>query len=134
MRKRVRWMGMVAATASLLALGGALFSTQVGLAGPNDLLARYFGANLVRAEVVVKARGTVYDYRIDRGHIRNVRESTILLFERDGTLVSVPVDARARIELDGQPSSLSALRRGMIATTVRNGDGPAEAVQVVSRK
>ena len=134
MRKRMKWVATVVVTASLLALGGALFSVQVGLAGANDLVSRYFGPNMVRAEVVVKTRGAVFDFRIDRGRIRNLRDNTLVLFERDGTLVAIPVDPRARIELDGLPSSLSALRRGMLATTVRNGESPAEAVQAFSRK
>jgi len=51
-----------------------------------------------------------------------------VLFERDGRRLSVAVAADARVEVDSLDAPLSALRRGMIATTVREGDGRATQV------
>jgi hypothetical protein len=79
--------------------------------------------------------GTVHDYRLDRGRIRGVNRvaGSIALLERDGTVVTVPVAATARVTIDGRPTGFDALRRGMRALTVRDGDAAAEVVQATLR-
>jgi hypothetical protein len=51
------------------------------------------------------------------------------LLERDGSIVTIPVAPTAAITLGGIPTSFSALRRGMIATVIRDGDAPASEVR-----
>src|SRR5204863_184447 len=60
-----------------------------------------FGPKLVRAEIVVRDAQGLHDYRIDRGRVLRVRADAILLRERDGTTVSVPLAPRVRVRVDG---------------------------------
>lgn len=124
--KRAIGLSTAAAAVTSLAL------VQSGAAGPGSLGAFFFGPKLVRAEVVMVESGGVRDYRIDRGRIRTVGIDSVSLRERDGTVVTVPVAPGAEIRLRGRSVPLSRLRRGLVATTIRNGDQPATVVQVGS--
>ena len=119
--------------AALLALNAVLFVAQPGLALPGSLGNYFFGPKLVRAEVLVKDGGVLHDYRIDRGVIRSKADGTLTLLERDGTLVPIPVAATAAITLNGRPVGYAALRRGMVATVIRDGDAPANEVRATRR-
>jgi hypothetical protein len=119
--------------AALLALNAVLFVAQPGLALPGSLAGYFFGPKMIRAEVVLKDAGVLHDYRLDRGRVRAVSPGSLTLLERDGTLVVVPVAADADVRLNGRLVPLSALRRGMIATTVRDGGTPASTVRAVAR-
>ena len=119
--------------AALLALNAVLFVAQPGLALPG--LARKL---LLRAEArpCRGARpdgGVLHDYRIDRGVIRSKADGTLTLLERDGTLVPIPVAATAAITLNGRPIGYAALRRGMVATVIWDGDAPANEVRAARR-
>jgi hypothetical protein len=103
---------------------------QPARALPRDLAGYLFGGNMVRAETVHKAGGVLYDYRIDRGRILRKSAGSLVLLERDGTTVTVPVAANARIQIGGALVDFTALQRGLRATTVRNGDAPADLVLV----
>ena len=119
--------------AALLALNAVLFVAQPGLALPGSLGNYFFGPKLVRAEVLVKDGGVLHDYRIDRGVIRSKADGTLTLLERDGTLVPIPVAATAAITLNGRPIGYAALRRGMVATVIRDGDAPANEVRAARK-
>jgi hypothetical protein len=106
---------------------------QSGAAGPSSLGNFFFGPKLVRAEVITNEGGTIHDYRVDRGRIRAVTPSSLTLFERDGTLVTVPVAATADVRLDGVTVPLTRLRRGFVATTVRDGSAPGSIVIATRR-
>jgi len=54
------------------------------------------------------------------------------LRERDGTTVSVPLAPRVRVRVDGAVVALSSVVRGMVATTVRDGESPA--TQLLARE
>jgi hypothetical protein len=126
---------------TLTALAGAaaiaaLALVQGGAAGPGSLGAFFFGPKLVRAEVIMQDGGMTHDYRVDRGKVRAVAPGSITLLERDGTTVTVPVQAGADIRLGGRSVGLRRLRlltaRGvaLVATTIRDGDRPAQTIQV----
>ena len=66
---RRRWL---ATTGALVALNVFFWLATTGFALPDGLANYFFGANMVRAEVVLKAGGVLHDYRIDRGRIRAV--------------------------------------------------------------
>jgi hypothetical protein len=119
--------------AALLAVNATLLVAQPGLALPGSLGNYFFGPKLVRAEVVVKDGGVLHDYRIDRGVIRNKADGTLTLLERDGTLVAIPVAPTAAITLNGRPIGYAALRRGMVATVIRDGDAPANEVRAARK-
>ena len=56
-------------------------------------------------------------------------EGTLTLLERDGSLVPIPVAPTAAITINGRPAAYSELRRGMVATVIRDGDAPANEVR-----
>ena len=126
MRTRRKGLWIVAA---LLAVNATLLVAQPGLALPGSLGNYFFGPKLVRAEVLVKDGGALHDYRVDRGTIRNKAGGTLTLLERDGSLVPIAVAPTASITLNGRPVAYADLRRGMVATVIRDGDAPANEVR-----
>ena len=130
MRTRRKGLWIVAA---LLAVNATLLVAQPGLALPGSLGSYFFGPKLVRAEVLVKDGGALHDYRVDRGTIRNKAGGTLTLLERDGSLVPIAVAPTASITLNGRPIAYSDLRRGMVATVIRDGDAPANEVRATRR-
>ncbi len=129
------------AVAVLLAVNAVLLAAQPGfalsgsLAGslPGSLGSYLFGPKLVRAEVLVKDDGVLHDYRIDRGVIRDKAPGSLTLRERDASIVTIAIAPTASISIRGRAASFSALRRGMVATVVRDGDAPAGEVRAVGR-
>ena len=119
--------------AALLAVNAVLLAAQPGLALPGSLGSYFFGPKLVRAEVLVKESDGLHDYRIDRGVIRDKSPGSLTLRERDGTLVTIAVAPTASVTLRGRLSSFSALRRGMVATVIRDGDAPASEIRATGR-
>jgi hypothetical protein len=124
-----RLVGIAAAATAV----SAFALVQSGAAGPGSLGSFFFGPKLVRAEVITNEGGTIHDYRVDRGRIRAVAPGSLTLFERDGTLVTVPISATADIRLDGFTVPFTRLRRGFVATTVRDGAASASIVQATRR-
>ena len=117
------------AFAALLTLNVVLFAVQPGLALPGSLGGYFFGPKLVRAEVLIKDGGVLHDYRVDRGVIRAKPDGALSVLERDGSVVTIPVAPSAAITIAGIPAPFSALRRGMVATVIRDGDAPATEVR-----
>jgi hypothetical protein len=130
MRRRSKALWAVAA---LLALNAVLLAAQPGLALPGSLGDYFFGPKLVRAEVLVNDGGVLHDYRIDRGTIRAKAPGSLTLRERDGSLQTIAIAPNAAIKLRGVPVPFSALRRGMVATVIRDGDAPAIEVRATLR-
>lgn len=117
------------AVAALLLVNVVLLAAQPGFALPGSLASYFFGPKLVRADVLVKDGGALRVYRVDRGTIRNKTGGTLELRERDGTLVPIAISPTAAISIDGRPAAYAALRRGMVATVIREGDAPAIEVR-----
>jgi hypothetical protein len=129
-KRRVAVVGF----AALVALNISLWLAQGVLALPGSLASYFFGPKFVRGEIILQDSAGAHDYLIDRGHIRSLGPSSLVLRERDGTVVTVPVSAAATITFKGAPTSFSALKRGMVVTTVREGQSaPAETVQATPR-
>jgi hypothetical protein len=93
------------------------------------------GNRMVRAEIGVASGdpSAPHDYLLDRGRISQVGVFTLTLRERDGTLVTIDVSPDARIKVNGKNASFGQLRRGMTATTIRDGDNPADQVYASGR-
>lgn len=124
-----RVIGLMAAATAVIALA----LVQSGAAGPSSLGTFFFGPKLVRAEVIMSEGGVIHDYRVDRGKIRAIAQGSLTLLERDGTLVTVPVADTADVRLGGVAVPLAKLRRGFVATTVRDGTAPASTVLATRR-
>ncbi|NUT55478.1 MAG: hypothetical protein HOQ03_05795 [Thermoleophilia bacterium] len=121
------------AAVALLAVNAVLVVAQPGLALPGSLGNYFFGPKLVRAEVLVKDGGVLHDYRVDRGTIRSKAGGVLTLLERDGSLVQIQVAPTAAITLGGRPAAYANLRKGMVATVIRDGDAPASEVRATRR-
>jgi hypothetical protein len=126
---RRRWI-VLGVTAAVLAVGvaaGLAASSAEPLEGglASDLL----GPRMARAEVVVVKGGVVHDYRLDQGRLALNRLTELVIRERDGTLQTVPVSPSARVTLNGAPTQIGRLQRGMAVLTLRDGDAPANVVR-----
>ncbi len=84
----------------------------MGFALPGPLGSYFFGPKLVRADVLVKDGGALHLYRVDRGFIRSKANGSLVLRERDGSLVTIAVAPSAAITVRGQPAAYSALAEG----------------------
>jgi hypothetical protein len=89
-----------------------------------------FGVTLVRAEVLTYSAKTAHDFRIDEGRIVVVRPGSITLLERDGTRQTIPVGSSTVVTLNSQQADPSALRNGLAAITVRDGNLPAQEIRL----
>lgn len=128
MRRRLALWGLVA----LLGVNAVLLVTEPGAALPRSLANYFFGPKLVRAEVVVQDGG-VREYRLDRGRLLRKQGLNLLLRELDASIVVVPVAPTAVILLNNRPVPFERLRRGLIVTTIREGDAPASEVRAQTR-
>jgi hypothetical protein len=81
------------------------------------------------AEINVTVNGRSHTIILDRGRVQSTSSSTIVLRERDGSIVSVPVSPATKVRVNGQPASLSAIQPGFTATTRRVDGGAARLVQ-----
>jgi hypothetical protein len=120
--------------AALLAVNAVLVGAQLaGAALPGGLGSYFFGPKLVRAEVLQKDATGQHDYRIDRGTIRAKAPGSLTLRERDGTVTTLAVASDATVTINGRFAAFQQLRRGMIATVIRDGDQPASEVRATGR-
>jgi hypothetical protein len=104
---------------------------------PPALLTTLFGDRMARADLVVQVGTAPTLYRLDRGRIRAIGATFIVLRERDGTNQTVAVGDDAVVTGIGRGrlkrGVLAALKRSMVVETVRQGDQPAERIHVVGR-
>ena len=115
---------------ALLALNAVLFAATPGLAVPRGLSQYFFGPKLVRAEIVVRDAGRdsplpgrPRPHSRDPAGAQHAHGSRARRNPRDGA------DRARRGRLAQRAhGALRALRRGMVVTTVRLGDEPAETV------
>ena len=122
----LRTVAAAIAAALAAAGGGAAAAAKIGPSPGKGLGEFFFGPKLARAEVVIVENGVVHDYRIDRGRIRFVGRGMIELKELDGSVEKIPVSPTAEILVQG--GRTGQLERGMIATTIRDGNAPADRV------
>jgi hypothetical protein len=130
MPKRTKAMWALVA---LLLVNAVLLVTQPALALPHSLGNFFFGPNMIRAEVLLKEGNGVRLYRIDRGVIRDKSNGSLTLRERDGTVQTIAVSPTAAITIGGRPVGFGQLRRGMTATVIWDGTGPAFEVRATRR-
>lgn len=129
--RRKRLTLALAVVAALLAINAGLILVQPGLALPRSLWTYLAGPKMVRAEVIVLDGGVLHDYRVDRGRIVSKSPGSIVLRERDSSLVTIAVSPTAEILINGRFARFGELRKGMRATTVRDGDAAAERIEVL---
>ncbi len=120
--------------AALLAVNAVLLGAQfAGASLPGGLGAYFFGPKLVRGEVLIKDATGLHDYRFDRGTIKAKAPGSLTLRERDGTVATIAVASDATVLINGRFASFQQLRRGLVATVIRDGDRPASEVRATGR-
>jgi len=111
-------------TAAALALALAA-SAAAALPGPGALPAGWS-----HAEINVTIRRVPHTLIYDRGRVQAVSEAVLVLRERDGSAVTIPLAADTKVSIGGRPAAVADLRRGMQAVTLRLDGGPARQVVV----
>jgi hypothetical protein len=109
-----------------------LAGTKVAPKWPKSLSATFFGPLLVRAEIALQDTA-LHDYWLDHGRIKQVGVSTVTLREPNGTDETIDISPTARVKLNGQNASILQLHKGMTATTIHDGDKPADQVYATGR-
>jgi hypothetical protein len=117
---------------ALVALNTFFWVAQGGFALPQSLVSEFFGARMVRSEVLVQASdGTTQDYRLDQGTIVGLSPGSVTLRERNGDVVPIPVDPGAQARIGTQILTPASLRRRMRVVTIRLANAPATSIQVL---
>jgi hypothetical protein len=102
---------------------------------PRSVSSYLLGPKLIRAEIAVKSGQTVRGYWVDRGKLlKRYSAASLNLLERNGTAVTVPVSASARVTLNGRSVTVRALRAGMQIAVVHMDNVPATAVYASSAR
>jgi hypothetical protein len=115
----------------LVAVNAFFWLAQGGFALPRNLIDRFFGPNMIRAEVIVQGpAGGVNDFRLDRGVIVSVVRRQITLREQDGTVVTIAVAPRARLTGSPTVTDVSQLRPPMRVLVVRRANARANLIRV----
>jgi len=115
---------------TLVALNSFFWLATGGLALPQQLIDRFFGPKLIRAEVIVGGPRQVNDFRIDRGVITAAAPGSITIRERDGTVVTIATTAATRVAGRQRAAGVAQLRPPMRVLVVRQANGPATQIQI----
>jgi hypothetical protein len=84
------------------------------------------------AEINVTIKKVPHTLIVDRGKIAEITTTQLVLREGAGVNEVIPLSAQTLITLDGQPATISDLRRRMTATTLRVDGGAAVRVRATS--
>ena len=84
------------------------------------------------AEINVTINGQPHTLVLDRGKVRAVSSSYLVLRERDGSIVTIRVNAKTKVRVDGVLTTIDAVHVRDTATTERIDGGPARSVRAVS--
>jgi hypothetical protein len=120
----------------------ALVSTLLVLAGPGPAAAASASGLVNRVTSATTGAGQEKPrveraghrgYRqIRRGIVQAVFTRAVVLKQLDGTTLTVPVDARTRVLVDGRRSMLTDVKPGFVAVAVLKPGGPAQELRTFS--
>ncbi len=85
------------------------------------------------AEINVFINGQPHTLVLDRGRVRAVSPTGLVLRERDGSVVTIRLNARTKVRLDGIRTTIGAIQVRDQATTERIDGGAARSVHASSR-
>jgi hypothetical protein len=88
----------------------------------------------VRAEVVSQAGGELLDSRADTGVIESVDDTSLTLYESDGTTVQMRIDSNTQVQVNNKAAGTTDLATGMRATTIRSGEGAIGQIWASGKK
>jgi hypothetical protein len=99
---------------------------------PTLYVSYLLGRGMYKAEIALQDSG-LHDYLLDQGRIRQVTATGIVVKEADGQLVTVPTTPFTRVKVNGKNGTYGQLRKGMMATTMRDGDKPADDIWAANK-
>jgi hypothetical protein len=123
----MRKLAVLIAALSLLAGAG----TATGAGGAPPQIPRIPGT-WSHAEINVTIRKVPHTLIVDRGKVAEITTTQLVLREGAGVNEVIPLSAQTLVTLDGQPATISDLRRRMTATTLRVDGGAAVRVRATS--
>jgi hypothetical protein len=123
----MRKFAVLVAALSLLASAG----TATGAGGAPPQIPRIPGT-WSHAEINVTIRKVPHTLIVDRGKIAEITATQLTLREGAGVTQVIPLNFQTIVTLDGQPATISDLRRRMTATTLRVDGGAAVRVRATS--
>jgi hypothetical protein len=115
---------------TIVALATALVPASAGAAAGSSAATPALPPGWSHAEINVTINGSPHTLIYDRGRIIAVGAASITLRERDGSVWTIAISSSTAITIDGQPSSISQLRRFETATAVSIDGGPATRLTV----
>jgi hypothetical protein len=115
---------------TLVVLNAAFWLAGGGMAITRAIANQFFGARMIRAEVILQSPAGPQDWRIDRGVITAVAGTSITIREADGTTQTIAIDPAARVQGPLRFSSASSLRPRLKVVVYHQANVPAELVQV----
>jgi hypothetical protein len=115
---------------TLVVLNAAFWLAGGGMAITRAIANQFFGARMIRAEVILQSPAGPQDWRIDRGVITAVAGTNVTIREADGTTETVAIDPAARVQGPLRFSSASSLRPRLKVVVYHQANVPAELVQV----
>jgi hypothetical protein len=116
---------------ALVVLNTFFWVAQGGFALPAAIVDQFFGARMIRAEVLVQTPTGPADYRIDRGVIKAITPASIVLKEKNGDMVPIQLASSASVTGPAcRRASNTVLRVGLRVLVIRLADGPADTIQV----
>ena len=121
----MRRLAVLVSILSTLAFAGPAAAAAVP---PFPKLAGNWSHALINVTIARKAHTLV----LDRGRVVQSSTSQLMIRERDGNIVVVPLSQKTIVSLDGAPSSIYSLGRGMTVQTMRIDGGPAVRVRASS--
>jgi hypothetical protein len=117
---------------AVAALGVAVWLAVVAGAGAAGGDPIQFPTGWSHAEINVTQNGVSHTLIYDRGRVQSVSPGAVVLKERDGSVVSVPVSAATNVRVNGQPATLAQVKRRFQATTIRLDGGSATQLRAFS--
>jgi hypothetical protein len=84
------------------------------------------------AEINVTIKKVPHTLIVDRGKVVEITTTQVTLREGRGVMATIPLNAQTIVTLDGEPATVSSLRRKMTATTLRVDGGAAVRVRATS--
>ena len=110
-------------------------STKSAPALPAAVTNLLLGNQMVRAEIGVASNDPAnpHDFLLDHGRVKQVGVFTLTLREKDGTTVTINISPTAHVKLNRQNANFVQLRKGMMATTIHDGDKAADQVYATGK-
>ena len=104
---------------------GALVAAPAGFASHGPV-------SLAQSPSPAKASGpAAHGPQSAQGVVQSVAPNAVVLKELDGSVVSVPVDAKTRILVNGKPAPLGGVDPGFVVTANWTGGSPADELQAI---